>query len=155
MATFHVGQKTHQTVLPQRPALEFASADIPGNRDETGRVDRDAVPGVEHVRGETLDASPGVERVTPDPEVGEKAREGHSSREGQPMVFVIDKHGHPLQPTSPARARKLLAKGSGKFNVRTAYGTVQGIHHRHVHLLQRADGYAYTTRKEAGVASPA
>jgi 5-methylcytosine-specific restriction endonuclease McrA len=26
-------------------------------------------------------------------------------------VFVLDKYGHPLQPTTPARARKLLTKG--------------------------------------------
>ncbi|WP_374207199.1 RNA-guided endonuclease IscB [Streptomyces sp. APSN-46.1] len=50
-------------------------------------------------------ASPGAGRVTPNREVGEKAREGH------PVVFVLDKHGTPLQPTSPARARKLLRKG--------------------------------------------
>lgn len=51
------------------------------------------------------DASPGAGRVTPNREVGEKAREGH------PVVFVLDKHGTPLQPTSPARARKLLNQG--------------------------------------------
>lgn len=47
-------------------------------------------------------ASPGAGRVTPDHQVGETAREGH------PVVFVLDKHGTPLQPTTPARARKLL-----------------------------------------------
>ena len=52
-----------------------------------------------------LDASPSVARVTPDREVGEQAREGH------PAVFVLDKHGTPVQPTTPARARKLLEQG--------------------------------------------
>ncbi|MCJ0870552.1 RNA-guided endonuclease IscB [Streptomyces sp. AP-93] len=51
------------------------------------------------------DASPGAGRVTPNHQVGEKAREGH------PVVFVLDKHGTPLQPTSPPRARKLLCQG--------------------------------------------
>ncbi|MFJ7265822.1 RNA-guided endonuclease IscB [Streptomyces sp. NPDC099050] len=60
---------------------------------------------MEHVRGETADASPGIDGVTPNREVGERAREGH------PVAFVLDKHGHPLQPTSPARARKLLHQG--------------------------------------------
>ncbi|MFZ3497209.1 RNA-guided endonuclease IscB [Streptomyces sp. 5.8] len=60
---------------------------------------------MEHVRGETADASPGIDGVTPNREVGEKAREGH------PVVFVLDKHGLPLQPTTPARARKLLKQG--------------------------------------------
>ncbi|MEU8801676.1 RNA-guided endonuclease IscB [Spirillospora sp. NPDC048819] len=52
-----------------------------------------------------LGASPGAGRVTPGPAVGEKAREGH------PAVFVLDKHGAPLQPTTPARARRLLKSG--------------------------------------------
>ncbi|WP_327304964.1 RNA-guided endonuclease IscB [Streptomyces sp. NBC_01298] len=51
------------------------------------------------------DASPGAGRVTPNHLVGERAREGH------PVVFVLDRHGHPLQPTTPARARKLLDQG--------------------------------------------
>ncbi|MCY0937935.1 RNA-guided endonuclease IscB [Streptomyces sp. H34-S4] len=60
---------------------------------------------MEHVRGETDGASPGIDGVTPDREVGERAREGH------PVVFVLDKHGAPLQPATPARARKLLRQG--------------------------------------------
>ncbi|MFF3623597.1 RNA-guided endonuclease IscB [Streptomyces sp. NPDC002467] len=51
------------------------------------------------------DASPDAGRVTPNLKVGEKAREGH------PVVFVLDVHGTPLQPTSPARARRLLKRG--------------------------------------------
>ncbi|MFJ7270106.1 RNA-guided endonuclease IscB [Streptomyces sp. NPDC099050] len=51
------------------------------------------------------DASPGAGRVTANHLVGERAREGH------PAVFVLDKHGTPLQPTTPARARKLLHQG--------------------------------------------
>ncbi len=106
MATFHVGEKTHQSVLPQRAALEFESADTPRIGDETGLEHRTrAVTDVEHVRGETARASPGIGGVTPNREVGDKAREGH------PVVFVLDKHGTPLQPTSPARARRLLRQG--------------------------------------------
>lgn len=52
-----------------------------------------------------LGTSPGVERVTPGSVAGETVREGH------PAVFVLDKHGAPLQPTTPARARMLLKKG--------------------------------------------
>ncbi|MFD9337554.1 RNA-guided endonuclease IscB [Streptomyces sp. NPDC060028] len=100
-----MGEKTHPSVLPQRLALEFASADALRIGDETGLEHRSAVTGVEHVRGETASASPGIGGVTPDREVGEKAREGH------PVVFVLDKSGCPLQPTSPAKARRLLRKG--------------------------------------------
>ncbi|MEV6822764.1 RNA-guided endonuclease IscB [Nocardiopsis dassonvillei] len=46
---------------------------------------------------------------------GEQAREGRppktTPRKGLPYVFVLDRHGTPLQPTHPARARQLLAKG--------------------------------------------
>jgi 5-methylcytosine-specific restriction endonuclease McrA len=103
LATFHVGVKTHQSVLPQRAALEFESADNPGSGDETGPEDRDAVPGMEPLRGETIVAAPGRNGATSEPAgVGETARERHS------WVFVLDKHGQPLQPTTPARARRLL-----------------------------------------------
>ncbi|MFZ3497234.1 RNA-guided endonuclease IscB [Streptomyces sp. 5.8] len=70
---------------------------------------------MEHVRGETTDASPGIDGVTPNHQVGEKAREGH------PVVFVLDKHGTPLQPTSPARARKLLHQSRAVIARRTPF----------------------------------
>ncbi|WP_329377889.1 RNA-guided endonuclease IscB [Streptomyces sp. NBC_01351] len=70
---------------------------------------------MEHVRGEIVDASPGIGGVTPNREVGEKAREGH------PVVFVLDVHGSPLQPTSPARARKLLHQGRAVVVRRTPF----------------------------------
>lgn len=104
MATFRAGRKTHPTVLPQQLALEFESADNPGIRDETGLEGREA-SGVEHGRGETTDSAPAAGGVTP----GRQVRE--SGREADPAVFVLDKHGTPLQPTSPARARKLLKSG--------------------------------------------
>ncbi len=43
---------------------------------------------------------------------------------------------------------RVAVRTSGSFNIRTRHGLVQGIHHRHVRLLQRADGYAYTTHPE-------
>ncbi|WP_017581005.1 hypothetical protein [Nocardiopsis valliformis] len=48
---------------------------------------------------------------------------------------------------------RVAARATGSFTITTARGTVQGINHRHVRLLQRADGYAYTLRKEQGVSS--
>lgn len=105
MATFHAGQKTHPAVLPQQLALEFESADNPGIRDETG-LGRRTAPGVEHVRGESADSVPAAGGVTPAPSGG-----GEGPRERHPVVFVLDQHGTPLQPTTPARARKLLKSG--------------------------------------------
>ncbi|MFI6888622.1 RNA-guided endonuclease IscB [Streptosporangium canum] len=43
---------------------------------------------------------------------------------------------------------RVAVRTSGSFNVRTRHALVQGIHHRHVRLLQRADGYGYTTHPE-------
>ncbi|MER5626042.1 RNA-guided endonuclease IscB [Streptosporangium sp. NPDC002544] len=43
---------------------------------------------------------------------------------------------------------RVAVRSTGSFNITTRHGTVQGIGHRHVHLLQRADGYGYTTHPE-------
>lgn len=45
---------------------------------------------------------------------------------------------------------RVAVRSSGSFNVRTNHGLVQGIHHRHIRLLQRADGYGYGTQEEGG-----
>ncbi|MGY1498859.1 RRXRR domain-containing protein [Streptomyces sp. QTS52] len=58
-----------------------------------------------HVRGEITGSAPAAGGVTPDHQVREPGREADRA------VFVLDKHGTPLQPTSPARARKLLVSG--------------------------------------------
>lgn len=43
---------------------------------------------------------------------------------------------------------RVAVRATGSFNITTRHGTVQGIGRRHVRLLQRADGYGYTTRPE-------
>jgi 5-methylcytosine-specific restriction endonuclease McrA len=43
---------------------------------------------------------------------------------------------------------RVAIRSTGYFNVKTRHGLVQGVHQRHVRLLQRADGYAYITRTE-------
>ncbi|RKS05737.1 hypothetical protein DFP74_1346 [Nocardiopsis sp. Huas11] len=48
---------------------------------------------------------------------------------------------------------RVAVRASGKFNMTTAHGTVQGINHPHMRLLQRADGYAYAKQKETGASS--
>ena len=124
MATFRTGRKTHQAVLPQRPALESAPADNPRIGNETGRGHHTSsvVPGAEHGRGETGTALPGGSGVTPEPcGAGEPGREAHTNRTVHPFVFVLDKHGTPLQPCHPARARKLLTKGRAVVHSQTPY----------------------------------
>ncbi|MEV4375298.1 RNA-guided endonuclease IscB [Streptosporangium sp. NPDC049644] len=44
---------------------------------------------------------------------------------------------------------RVLVRSSGSFDITTRHGRIIGINHRHVRHLQRADGYGYTTRKEA------
>jgi hypothetical protein len=41
---------------------------------------------------------------------------------------------------------RVAVRASGKFNITTASGVVQGIGHRNFRLLQRADGYGYSQR---------
>ncbi|MER6173748.1 RNA-guided endonuclease IscB [Streptosporangium sp. NPDC001681] len=43
---------------------------------------------------------------------------------------------------------RVAVRSTGSFNITTRHGTVQGIGHRHIRLLQRADGYGYTTHPE-------
>ncbi|MEU9883208.1 RNA-guided endonuclease IscB [Streptomyces phaeochromogenes] len=46
---------------------------------------------------------------------------------------------------------RVAVRATGRFNVRASQGIIQGIHHRYIHMLQRADGYGYITREEEGV----
>ncbi|WP_141925145.1 RNA-guided endonuclease IscB [Haloactinospora alba] len=50
---------------------------------------------------------------------------------------------------------RVAVRARGSFNITTAHGTAKDIHYRHVRLLQRADGYGYTMRKEEAASSPA
>jgi len=51
----------------------------------------------------------------------------------------------PTGKKAGTRTGRVAVRATGSFNITTAHGTVQGIHHRRVRLLQRADGYAYQT----------
>ncbi|MCR1347090.1 HNH endonuclease, partial [Acidithiobacillus ferrooxidans] len=52
---------------------------------------------------------------------------------------------------------RVAIRASGSFNIQTATGLVQGVHHRFCTLLQRADGYGYfwtkisSTQGDAGM----
>ncbi|MFZ3496922.1 RNA-guided endonuclease IscB [Streptomyces sp. 5.8] len=43
---------------------------------------------------------------------------------------------------------RIAVRATGRFNIKTAHGLIQGIGRKHFRLLQRADGYTYTTRPE-------
>jgi len=130
MPTLHTSEKTDSGMLPQFRTLESMSADNLGVRTKRG-VDNRRVTGrktgVQHGRGETS-----VELTN--------QQKRHSSSSGQyepgedrglneelaaptvpptatvPRVFVLDRHGHPLMPCHPARARKLLASGRARVH---------------------------------------
>jgi 5-methylcytosine-specific restriction endonuclease McrA len=43
---------------------------------------------------------------------------------------------------------RVAVRASGRFNIKKGDALVQGVHHRHIQLLQRADGYAYAIAGE-------
>src|SRR6266540_2633577 len=43
---------------------------------------------------------------------------------------------------------RVAIRATGRFNITTARGLIQGVSYRHCHIIQRADGYAYATKKE-------
>jgi 5-methylcytosine-specific restriction endonuclease McrA len=38
---------------------------------------------------------------------------------------------------------RVAVRASGSFNIQTPHGVVQGVSHRHCHIVQRGDGYGY------------
>jgi len=124
MPTLHASKKTDPGMLPQSQALESASADTPGvgtkrgadNRRVTGRT-----PGVQHGRGETpVGLTNNQQERHPSPPE-QSGGEGDRGPAAPPIstagrVFVVDRHGHPLMPCHPARARKLLSSGRARVH---------------------------------------
>ena len=87
-------------------------------------------------------------------------------RFGFPRGYLMrDKRVHGFQTGDRVMARvptgkkagvhvgRVAVRASGRFNIQTATGVIQGISHRHCQMLQRADGYGYsfnpTPREEA------
>jgi len=44
---------------------------------------------------------------------------------------------------------RVAIRRTGSFNIQTAQGVVQGINHKHCRLIQRGDGYGYSTTVKA------
>ncbi|MER6177374.1 RNA-guided endonuclease IscB [Streptosporangium sp. NPDC001681] len=55
----------------------------------------------------------------------------------------------PAGKKAGVHAGRVLVRSCGSFDITTRHGRVTGINHRHIRHLQRADGYGYTTQKEA------
>ncbi|RSN51945.1 RNA-guided endonuclease IscB [Actinomadura sp. WAC 06369] len=60
----------------------------------------------------------------------------------------------PVGKHSGTHIGRVAVRATGSFNITTAHGVRQGIHHRHIRLLQRADGYGYTRTKETTMHVP-
>ncbi|MFH8838664.1 RRXRR domain-containing protein [Streptomyces sp. NPDC017868] len=114
MTTFPAGRKTHQAVLPQQPALESASADTPGSRDETarGHLTETRGTGRGHGRGETDGRGTRARRRHAE-QAENRGGDAPQARtgSGSHRVFVLSRDGLPLMPCHPARACALLARG--------------------------------------------
>jgi len=124
MPTLYASEKTDPGMLPQSQALESTSADNPrvgtkrcvDNRRVTGRT-----TGVQLGRGESP-AGLITNRQERHPSSSEQSGgEGDRGLATPPRitaarVFVLDKHGHPLMPCHPSRARKLLKSGRARVH---------------------------------------
>ncbi|MDA8399978.1 MAG: RRXRR domain-containing protein [Actinomycetota bacterium] len=113
MSTLHESEKTHQQMLPQSAALESASADNREGKDETGRGGwGDPATVVQHCRGETVRDHLPTQRHSVERDLSYEAEDRGLAAPPSitaSRVFVVDRHGHPLMPCHPARARKLLS----------------------------------------------
>ena len=47
-------------------------------------------------------------------------------------------------------AGRVAIRATGSFNIQTPQGVIQGVSHRHCRIIQRADGYGYSTLRSLG-----
>ena len=59
----------------------------------------------------------------------------------------------PVGKRAGAHVGRVLTRASGSFDITTKHGRQAGISYRYCHIIQRADGYAYTYRKEGAASS--
>ncbi len=100
--------------------------------------------GVEHARGETPGVPPGVGYVVPVP-----VRAGDLARATVPSGGQAGTHTGRVAVHSSG-----IGTESGSHTLQTPHGPVK-TSWKNLRLLQRADGYGYTTQKEAGAPSTA
>ena len=62
----------------------------------------------------------------------------HGFQTGDHVIAVV-----PSGKKAGVHVGRVAVRTTGSFNIQTPAGTVQGVHHRHCRLLQRADGYGY------------
>jgi hypothetical protein len=72
------------------------------------------------------------------------AKRVHGFQTGDIIIAIVPSGKH--QRTHVGR---VAIRSSGRFNLTTAAGTLQGISHRHCRRLQHADGFEYTKGEAA------
>ena len=164
MSTLHMREWTHPGMLLQSPALESASADTPGVGTKRGAEAGLPAAGVQHEREETTGGSPAPSGVTGRRGTPEGQEAGSDPRTTVQKVFVLDRHGKPLMPCHPARARELLHRGRARvarhapFTIRLTDRTVEesvvcplvlgvdpGSRHTGLALARQSDAVDQTT----------
>ncbi|MHB8255199.1 MAG: RNA-guided endonuclease IscB [Acidiferrobacter sp.] len=72
---------------------------------------------------------------------------GYLTRKKRIQGFQTGDRVKAMVPTGKKRGihmGRVAVRASGRFNIQTAHGVVQGLSHRHCRLVQRADGYGYS-----------
>ena len=115
----HTSEKTNPGMLPQSQALESTPADNRKGKDETVRgCCGNTTTGMQQGQENRF-----LELTSPrdsHPATSEQSEEAGARgviaplSSTVPRVFVLDKHGNPLMPCHPARARKLLKSGRAR-----------------------------------------
>jgi 5-methylcytosine-specific restriction endonuclease McrA len=70
-----------------------------------------------------------------------RRKQVHGFQTGDMVRAVV-----PSGPKAGAYVGRVAIRASGSFNIQTSSGVVQGVSHKHCHVLSRGDGYTYHTR---------
>ena len=121
-------EQTDLRVLPQPTALESTPADNPrvGTKRGVDAEDSSAA-GAQHGREETAPPTPRVAVEVASSRNPPGNRESRGNPAPPPSVFVLDKRKKPLDPTTPARAKKLLRKGRARVHRLAGVSEFSGV----------------------------
>jgi 5-methylcytosine-specific restriction endonuclease McrA len=121
MPTLHTSEQINPGMLPQSQALESMSADNSGVETKRGVEDSQITgltTGVQHGRGETSGGLTNLQKRHTSSDSSGEEDWGFATPPSitAARVFVLDRHGKPLMPCHPARARKLLRSGRARVH---------------------------------------
>ncbi|MFF1682113.1 RNA-guided endonuclease IscB [Streptomyces sp. NPDC058256] len=159
------GQLTEALKTTGIPVYWWSGGRTKWNRTTTGlakthTLDALAVGSLDHEQGDAIVRVPKQVLVVTATGRGSYART-RPDKYGFPRLLLTrtKRHygyqtGDLVRATVPSGKRagtyvgRVAVRSSGSFNITTVQGTVQGIRHKRIRLLQRADGYAYTVKPE-------